>query len=156
MIVTGSGHRCSYFPGKYDEKHPWAVDLKERLSNWIFENKPSLIISGMALGYDTFLAEEAVRQKIPFDAYVPFPSQSSNWPQSSKARYLNLLGYARETIVTSDKYSNAAFLERDCQMVDACDLILALLDPKVSKGGTYHTVSYARKKNKEVINLWKD
>lgn len=50
------------------------------------------------------------------------------------------------------------YLERDRDIVDMCDVLIAT--PKesveVQKGGTWYTVRYARSKGKKIIIVWPD
>lgn len=84
MIIAGTGHRPKYCPCKYDENHPWLFDLKERLGIYLgiwkntLLNKEKLIVrSGMAIGWDTWLAEEALVMDIEVHCFVPFKGQGS-------------------------------------------------------------------------------
>ena len=152
--VAITGHRPTYFPCGYNEQDPWILNLRERLSGWLKVNDVELMIDGMALGFDQIAVEEAIKLKIPFDAYIPFKGQGKNWPLKSREKYNNLLGYARRSVLVSEEYSNEAFFKRDERMVDDCDLVLALWNPEAQKGGTFHTVSYAKSKGKEIVNFW--
>ena len=57
------------------------------------------IISGMALGVDTWWAEEALALGVPLLAYVPFKDQDRIWPQSSKDHYRSLLQRCRKIVM---------------------------------------------------------
>ncbi len=154
MIIAGTGHRPSYCPCLYDKQHPWLISLRGRIKNKLIETGPELVISGMAIGFDTWLAQEAIKLKIPLSCYVPFIGQGSNWPDESRLEYERILDNAYEVKFISEKYSKQAFLKRDEAMVDNCDKVMALYNPIVKTGGTYHTVTYAIKKHKEIINVW--
>ena len=50
-----------------------------------------------------------------------------------------------------DLYGRAAPIRRNAEMVDLADVVLAIWDGVSS--GTKHTISYAKKKNKELVVL---
>lgn len=160
MIVCGTGHRPKYCPCKYNEKHPWLLDLKQRLYADLeigySTGQIDTVISGMAIGWDTWLAETALEVGIPVWAYVPFKGQGDRWPTKTKQVYDSILERAEKVKYISEQYSQQSFLKRDREMVDDSGLVLALLNPLADEGGTYYTVRYAQDKNKEIINYWVD
>lgn len=156
MIVAGTGHRPKFCPCKYKENHPWLLDLKERLKLHLSVNKIDTVITGMAIGWDTWLAQVAIEMNIPIHAYVPFKGQSDAWPTQSRKTYDEILKKSECVKYISESYSSEAFLKRDREMVDDCDTVLALLNPLANNGGTYYTVQYAMRNNVPVINFWKD
>lgn len=154
MIIAGTGHRPRFCPCKYNEKHEWLIDLRQKLSKSLIEFSPESVIFGAALGWDTWLAQEALKVGIPIHAYVPFEGQGSNWPTSSKKIYEDLLNKSESVLFISKEYSNEAFLKRDKAMVDDADHIFSLLNPEADSGGTYYTVQYVKTKNKPITNFW--
>jgi uncharacterized phage-like protein YoqJ len=154
MIVAGTGHRPKYLPCKYNEKHPWLLDLKTNTAEKLIELGATDVISGAALGFDTWLAQVALELNLRLHMYIPFKEQGKNWPRASKAEYNRLLSLAYDYRYISDDYSDEAFLKRDRAMVNDADIILALWDPEVKQGGTFYTVNYAKQKGKPVWNLW--
>jgi uncharacterized phage-like protein YoqJ len=155
MIIAGTGHRPKYLPCKYDENHPWLFDLKCDLNNKLLEHKPEFVISGMALGWDTWLAEQALDIGIPVHCYIPFKEQGSNWPQKSKDRYLDIVRKATSIVYTSNEYHKDCFKIRDDKMVDDADMLFALYNTLIFKSGTGMTVRYAESKNKPIHNFWR-
>lgn len=154
MIIAATGHRPQFLPCKFNENDPWLIDLKKRLLDWLQFNNPDSVISGMALGWDMWVADSAIQLGIPFDTYLPFNGQPSKWPPSSIKHYNYLFSKARNVKVISKYYSNKEFFLRDEAMVDDADTIAALLSPKMEKGGTFHTVNYAKSRGKNIINFW--
>jgi uncharacterized phage-like protein YoqJ len=122
---------------------------------FLIEHKPCRMISGMALGWDTAMAEACIRCNVPFAAAVPFEGQEKQWPESAQARYRTLLQWAEcVQIVTPGKdHGVFAFHVRNMWMVDSTDAVIALWDGS-AKGGTAHCVDYARRTRKPVLNLW--
>lgn len=154
MIIAGTGHRPMNLPCRYSENHPWAKRVKSDLKDWLIQIKPDVIISGMALGWDTWVAEAAVDLGVKLWCYIPFRGQGTKWSEGMLIRYQKLLEKADFVDVTSDRYHKDVFLERDRRMVDVADRIVALHNPDITKGGTWYTIQYAMSRNKEIKNLW--
>ena len=156
MIICGTGHRPKFCPCKYKEDHPWLNKLKEDLAIAYKEDGVTTVISGMAIGFDTWIAQVALSLDIPVHAYVPFKGQGSQWPTSSRKEYERILSLSEKVVYISDTYSNEAFLKRDRAMVDAADEVYALLNPESTSGGTFYTVKYAKDNNKPITHFWRD
>jgi len=155
MIIAATGHRPKFCPCQYDESHNWLTILKENLYHSL-SDEPDIeyCISGMAIGFDIWFAEEVLGLKKSLHCYVPFKNQQKKWPKKTQLRYDVILGKADKIIYCSENYSNEAFFKRDCAMVDVADKIYSLLNPDIQSGGTHYTVSYALKNNKLVRNFW--
>lgn len=151
MIIAGTGHRPKFCPCGYKDDHPWLLDIKEKIR---LEIQPaSKIITGMAIGMDTWLAQVALEEGKDVIAYVPFPGQGEAWPKKSKDEYNRILSLCAEVKIICPSYTPDAFFIRDEAMVNDCDLLLALWSG-IESGGTYHTVQYALSKNVSVKNIW--
>ena len=151
MILAGTGHRPPKLGGYGPAAHSRVLSLCEQS---LVQLAPSLVISGMALGFDTALAQAAHRLSIPFDAFIPCPSQPCLWPEASRREWDRLCSLARTVRVISPSYSPAAMQARNRAMVDACTDLLALWDG--SSGGTANCIEYARTHRPSVVihNLW--
>ena len=158
MIYVGTGHRPQFLPCKFNEESYWLKRCLLDLEYFIEENGHQIdfIISGGAIGWDTWLAETSYKLSVPYKVYVPFKSQDRRWPHASQERYLLLLKRAEEVKYICKGFSKRSFLIRDQKMVDDGDQILALWNPGHKNGGTYHTVCYAESKHKEIVNFWRD
>ena len=152
-----SGHRPQYLECKYDETHEWLIDLKHKLYTWLHHNKSDIeyTISGMALGFDTWFAEECLKLRIPVHAYIPFVGQELYWVNSAQERYNNILKACDNINITSREYSKRVFLDRDKNMVSNATDVAALYNPSIKTGGTYYTIEYAKKNNLNIHNFWK-
>lgn len=150
-IFAGTGHRPPKLGG-YGEN---AMSKVEYFARDVLDKfQPSLVISGMAIGWDQALAWGAIQLSIPYVAAVPFTSQASRWPLESQRRYHHLLERAKEVVtVSSGEYSARAMQARNEWMVDHCDYVLALWDG--SSGGTLNCVKYANRVGKTVMNVWR-
>ena len=150
MIICGTGHRPDKLGG-YGMAA--GVKLVNLAVDWLEENKPTKVISGMALGWDYALAAAAFDLDIPFIAAVPFKGQEKMWPKLSQDNYNVLLRAADEVIyVCEEGYAPWKMQVRNQWMVDNCDTVLALWDGKA--GGTGNCIAYAKKVGKPIINLW--
>lgn len=143
-IISGTGHRELPF------NEPFLIDITKRA---LLRAEANLILSGMAQGFDTILAEAALELGIPYKAICPFRGQGDNWPEEAKKRYQKLLTSAIEVVYTSEYYFKECFFVRDRYLVDNSDLLFAMYDGRV-KGGTFYTVKYAKGKEHPMVNLW--
>lgn len=148
--IAGTGHRPDKLGGYGDAVTDRLVNLA---IDALVEQKPSLVISGMALGWDMALAEAAYCLYIPFHAYIPFVGQESKWPAPSQKLYRTLMEKADQVVECAPPgYAVWKMQQRNVCMVDEADLILALWDG--SSGGTGNCIEYAQRFKKPIINLW--
>jgi uncharacterized phage-like protein YoqJ len=153
MIIAVTGHRLQRL-GQYREER-----LTDLAVAALRKHEPSLVITGMALGWDQAIAEAAVRLEIPFLAAVPFPGQEEGWSRYQYNEYHRLLGETLQPVWVIGRHTDktAAYKARNRYMVDQLDkehdMLLALFDGK-KYGGTWYTVWYAQGKSVRVVNLW--
>lgn len=146
LRVAVTGHRPQHLSA---EDSLWIMGEFERL---MVKLSPSVAISGMALGADTWWAQAALDLHVPVHAYVPFPEQDSRWRASDRKIYKDLLSRAAEITVVCPGYNPSAFELRNRAMVDSCDLLVAAWNGKRS-GGTFNAVRYAEKVEREIIHV---
>lgn len=150
MILAGSGHRPDKLPDKltgYDYNNPVYKYIKTELYKIIDELKPTKIISGMALGFDTILAQAAIDLKIPFIAAIPFVGQEKIWPQSSKDTYNKLLNLAAEKVIVCEGgYAAWKMQKRNEFMINNATTVVACYNGDLS-GGTFNCIEYAKSLN---------
>lgn len=151
MILAYTGHRPDKLGG-HKLPNPTYIKVCQAIDAKLRELKPEKVISGMALGVDSWGAFIAHKLGIPFIAAVPFPNQESKWPQSSQKTYHQLLKLASEVVIVSEGgYSPQKMQIRNEWMINRADQILAVWDG--SSGGTYNAVRYAEAKKKRVIRI---
>ncbi|MEN9566423.1 MAG: hypothetical protein RLZZ69_1619, partial [Cyanobacteriota bacterium] len=92
MILGFTGHRPNSLPGKYSERTYQA--LLDTANFVLTQYRPTAVISGFAIGWDTAIAECAIKQNIALIAAIPCQSQSCQWPKSSQIKYWQLLDKA--------------------------------------------------------------
>lgn len=151
ISIAATGHRPDKLGGYGEAAY-------ERLFQMAFNTlgllQPNIIISGMALGWDTAVAEAAIMLDIPLHAYLPFAGQESQWPRASQVFYRNLLDQATRVVECSPPGFSARKMQtRNVCMVRDCTLLLGLYDGS-SDGGTANCVRYAESVGREFINLW--
>jgi uncharacterized phage-like protein YoqJ len=152
MIICGTGHR----PDKLGGYSPEVFGKLERTAySWLHSHMPDTVISGGALGWDQALAAAAMNHGIDYVLALPFPGFEDRWPTASKT-FLHSLMYRASKVefVSQGPYAGYKMQVRNEWMVDHADKVLALWDG--STGGTFNCVSYAKKKNKPIINLWEE
>jgi uncharacterized phage-like protein YoqJ len=149
MIIAGTGHRPQKLGG-FAIPNPIYNYVQQEAERLLIKLKPSLILSGMTVGYDTLLAELAIKLKIDFNAIVPFIGQEKKWPKEAQIKYNNLLKQAKEVkIVCEGEYAPEKMQIRNQYLVDHCQLLLAAYNG--SGGGTNNCIQYAHKMKKEII-----
>lgn len=164
MIIAGTGHRPDKLGGYSPSLHPMLVEFaRQQLRNVVGDTQPIqvTVISGMALGWDLALAEAAAREGYNVECYFPCLEHYAHWPQKTQVWYTRLLTglicngakgrYTSRKPYAADK---GCMIRRDKQMVDDCDLLLALWNG--SAGGTGTTVSFAEKAGRPWVNTWAD
>lgn len=150
MIVAFTGHRPQKLGG-FNNGTNLCKPIMEAIHQAIkgLYKPVSLIISGMALGVDTWAAEYAVAANIPFAAYIPFIGQEKAWPIESQLVYFELLRKAKEVkYICTPGYAAWKMQERNQAMVNDCDILFAVWDG--TSGGTSNCITYARSKGKEI------
>lgn len=150
MIIAGTGHRPDKLGGYNNESFLRVVNLCE---NYLIRNRPELVISGCALGFDMSLFKAAINLNIPVLAAIPFKGQEVKWSDKLRKYYFNLLYHAKEIVyVCEPGYSKWKFQKRNEYMVDNCDKLVACWDG--SEGGTANCIQYAEKSGKAIDNIF--
>ena len=150
MILMGTGSRSLVLadPALRDAVDRWLLD---RLAF----HRPSLVVSGMAEGFDEALARAAVALKIPFLAAVPHPTYGQYyWGRKSltgRDRLAEFDALCRQAagveIGSQTLYVNGvhANFVRNAQMVAMSDMALVY---DAGSSGTRHAVEALRKAGK--------
>jgi len=151
MIVAFTGHRPNKLGG-YKLPNPTYLHVCQQIDKTLRELKPDKVISGMALGVDSWAANIAHKLGIPFIAAIPFEGQEKAWPQASQNTYHVLLKLASEiVIVCPGGYAVNKMQTRNVWMTDRCDKLIAIWDG--TSGGTGNCVEYAKSIGKEIIRI---
>lgn len=151
MKVAFTGHRPHKLGGYNDTKNR-SCTFYAIISRLLRTLDSVTIISGMALGVDTWAAKLALWNKYPLHVYIPFKGQEATWPENSQREYRALLDYAESVIYCSTPgYSAHKMQIRNERMVDACDLLIAVWDG--TNGGTKNCLDYAKKRKTNILLL---
>lgn len=158
MIIAFTGHRPhklggyndrTNFKSKFDK-----LVMKIFTDNFMneFRNNNLEIITGMALGVDTWAAYFAISCKIPFRAYIPFSGQEKMWPTESQSMYRLLLTKASKIKYICDPgYAAWKMQKRNEAMINDCDILVAIWDG--TSGGTGNCVKYAQSIKKQIVRF---
>lgn len=140
-----SGHRNLGFDFNREK-------LEKTIKNLITNGFNTFMV-GMAVGFDTecFKILENLRktEKITIIACIPCISQDYKFSDKQKAEYKNMLEAADEKVYVSKEYTKNCMFKRNMFMVDSASVLVAYLNS--TRGGTYQTVNYAKRKNVEII-----
>ena len=150
MKIALTGHRPEFFGDK--DIGIWCENYQKALEII----NPQLVISGLCRGWDNLGAQWAIDNEIKVSGYCPFPEFGNNWNKEAQNELQEIRANLHEENMISKHYHKGCFHDRDRAMVDDCDVVFALLNPKAKKGGTKYTVDYAKKMNKPVFNFWNE
>jgi uncharacterized phage-like protein YoqJ len=149
-IVGATGHRPKLLGGY----HPHVQARLNKLAFTFLEReKPDKVVSGMALGWDTAIANMACQLRIPYIAAIPFPQQADVWPSSAKEIWEYLRERAEREIIIADEYSPEALKKRNFVICDESTEIAALWNGDL-RSGTGHCITYARHNGMKITNLY--
>ena len=154
MKICVTGHRPNKLYG-YDLSDIRWQQLKDNIKKLLIDNNCTEAVTGMALGVDTIFALAVLELKnegynIKLHCAIPFRNHSSNWFQSSKDLYNDILSKADIVKLVSDEdYQPWLLQKRNEYIVYLSDKIIAVWDG--SKGGTANCINYAKQQNKSII-----
>lgn len=159
LAVTG--HRWQKLPFGEDESDARCVALVNIITGALtyrVEGGISHILCGLALGFDTLVAEAVIRLMetiypyITMEAVLFCPNQSEPWTLEQKQRFERILTYCiAPPTITSPEYVKGCEMIRNRYMVDNSGVLLAGWDG--SPSGTGNTVRYARETSVPVIQV---
>lgn len=109
------------------------------------------LLSGMAQGVDLIWAGIARQSSLRLEAYIPFPKQTKGWDAEWVSYREELMGYASFIHQASNSYATWAFHKRNDMMLDNCDVVVAVWDPRRRGGGTASVVRKARERGKPLV-----
>lgn len=151
MILAVTGHRPDKLGG-WHIPNPTFEEVVKRMDVALMALRPEIVITGMSLGVDQWMAELCIENDIPFWAAVPFQGQESVWPDHSKARYHELLAHAAKIhIISPGPYERHKMHIRNRWMVKNCNTLLAVWDG--SSGGTSNCVNTAYELGRKVLRM---
>lgn len=122
----------------------------------LIEKGVKCFLTGGAIGYDALAAQVvlSLKEKYPFIeliAVCPCENQDAKWNESQKQIYKEILNKADMKVVLAESYYDGCMQARNRYMVDNSKYCVCYL--RYNGGGTYYTVKYAQKLNKEIISI---
>lgn len=108
-------------------------------------------ISGMALGTDTLWAKAVLGAEAQLWSYIPSPDQTSRWTPHDHQKWLELRAHATRERVFGPRYDVRLLHVRNRAMVYDSDLLVAVMAPHRTAGGTATTLQYAHSLDRPVI-----
>ena len=144
-----TGHQ-PFLLGGYDDAA--ANKLKQFAYNWLNKNKPKEVVSGLAAGWDTAVADAAVMAKIPLISALAYKGQADHWPEDARSKQDQLIKNSEYVYIHADEKEHGCYSKRDHWVLERSDVILALWSGV--DGGTARAIAKASKMEKLVINLW--
>lgn len=159
MVVAFTGYRPEKMPFSEDCKNRQYLEFRRTLSSLIdclIKQGFTYFISGVARGFDTWVAEEVIGRRetnsnIYLECAVPFPGQADLWEEEDQRRRYKILVSADKAVVVSERYRRGCFFARNRYMIDKADLVVCAFNGQ--SGGTADTVKYALKHDKVVIQI---
>lgn len=162
LVICGTGHRPDKLGGFSDEVFEKGVALARAI---IQARKPSLIISGGALGWDQMLAAGAIHEGVELHLYAPCYNQEKPWPKQSQDLYHEIFQHATlKKYIHEGPYNASCMDDRNKAMVDASQEVWALWNGD-RKGGTFNCIEYAKRQKGQkdfgrpdlkILNFWKN
>lgn len=161
--VALTGHRPKSLPGGYDDNHPFYHALYQRLysimERGLAHHSHFVLHSGMALGADTVWAyvitalQRAYPGRFSFVAEVPLLTQPSTWPAKDQQQWAQLVQQADHVNLYGEVYHPSVLMKRNTGMIQACDLVIAVINKDSHTGGTAHAVKEAENMSKQVFKI---
>ena len=135
-LLAVFGHRPPELGG-YGE-NPVAAGVRDRLAEILAAKKemhPDLwLLTGLLLGAEQLAAEAARKAGVPYVAVQPYPAPESQWPESSRDHYADLIRHAdaavllERTVPDSKQKFGAALARRDGWLAKHVDEAIVVWD----------------------------
>lgn len=117
MVVAFTGYRPEKMPfqeSKKDKRYLAFRAILSRVISRLIELGGTYFISGVARGFDTWVAEEILElrkenKEIQLECAIPFPGQADSWEKADQKRRYNILTAADKAVITSEQYNRGCF-----------------------------------------------
>lgn len=176
-VISATGHRpqsLGGFHGPLAERYRKAIKkfmlakIEAAIAKYGDEYE-IVLVSGGALGVDTWFARLAQHLGLRYVIFAPFADQDAVWPESSKTEYAEIVAGADHdlaveltnklgkeytieggrVIICDGPYTAAKMQERNMAMVDVADALLAIFHG--GNGGTKNCVTYAQQQGTPIV-----
>ncbi len=157
LTAAFSGYRPEKMPFSeniHDERYVRFRASEARVLRMLVDQGYTRFVTGLAMGFDTWMAEDVLTLKEEFPALtlhcaIPFPEQDKAWREADCTRRRAILARADEVVTVSPFYTRDCYHLRNRYMVDMADALVAAYNG--CKGGTAYTVQYAILQNCHVV-----
>ncbi len=111
---------------------------------------------GGAIGFDLAAAVTLLNMKsnyptLTLNLALPCPDHMKTWSRAERELFGRVISRADSVCTVSEEYHRGCMQKRNRYMVDRSSVCIAYM--RECKGGTYGTVSYAKKRGLKVINI---
>ena len=116
-------------------------------------------LCGMAIGADLMIAKRIIKYRnennvdIKIYSVIPCENQDLKWKDEQKREYREVLKECETSGYKYGPYTKGCMQRRNRYIVDNSDFIFAIFDENVKRGGTFQTINYATKQNKNMYIL---
>lgn len=146
-----SGHRIIASDELFSLKDRLTAELENLINRGVV-----VFIAGGALGFDTLAAQTVLKLKgkYPFVKLVlalPCKEQDARWKDKDKEVYEDILRRADLVHYVNESYTPSCMRSRNDYMVEWAEYCMCYL--RYDNGGTYYTVSRAKRLGRELIRL---
>lgn len=107
------------------------------------EHETKVAISGLALGCDTWWANEALDAGLELHAYIPWSGQADRWAEADRKTWAYLRSAAQRERLFGETYNVRTLHVRNAAMTVAGDVVVVVTDGRAT-GGTASTMERAR------------
>lgn len=159
MKVAFTGYRPEKMPfaeSETDANYLLFRNREMQVIERLVERGCTHFISGMAMGFDTWVAEDVLQLKkrnkaLTLECAIPFPDQAKGWKKESQKRRADIIAKSDVQTLVSEFFTRGCFHARNRYMVDRADVVVCAYSGQ--KGGTAYTVDYALKQDKIVVQI---
>lgn len=145
--------KAIYYPDKAEWYNHMDKQLTTMLQTWLEHYPIKAVLSSLALGFDTALAEAALKRHLPFHAILPFDHLPDKWSSEHRHRFQRLLDKASSKhIVSPGPYKPWKQQQALIYKLSRCDLVLLLWDNQ--EPYTRAALKTIEKEGREVVHLW--
>lgn len=154
-----AGHRPGRLPSGWKREPAACSPVRSALRRAVVQAAQEgyrTFLSGMALGVDTWAAEEvlALRDEgwpVRLVAALPCPGQDSRWSPGDRRTYRDLLRLADAVYTVSPAYAPYCMGARNRWMIERASRLIAVYDG--GPGGTADTVRLAEKRGLSIVKI---
>ena len=158
-VVAFTGYRPEKMPfveNKKDEAYMHFREQQKRVINRLVERGYTDFISGVAMGFDTWVAEDVLElrktnKELHLISALPHSNFESRRSMAEKMRFNKILKKADLVKEINNHYFTGCYQVRNEWMVDRSNLVIAVFNGQ--KSGTKNTVDYAKRKGIKIVNV---